>query len=1197
MASVTVPITTPIEETHLGGLTHVRNYSITHAPPSTPLRLELSGKVPYTLRSRPPTATKHSRRSTENLEEVDEGYGSMPLINEARKVLLEFEEQNSDGSSSEVPLLESGKSAAISTTTNQHDEVTTLEATEVKPKPFRVVVIRPRQVSAFSAKSEKHDAKLASDGQSPTTTIEKSKKVQSVTPPDTHMIMLKEEESQPSVLYEQVDRVASIDFDNKLVLDDDVSNAQQPSTPSDLLTKKSLEKHGSFFEAAPLRKWAPVSDLYDAVDLGSAFSENSLEDIGHECDRFADIDAEISPSSNQLGSQYSLEHEIDLSSWQSKNKLLDKYLKNNDSMPSPIEESTSKADILNSNNLQPENHANHKRDDPILLVFDEPVIDALHPESNLLQSQSIAVEISSTRQDSNKQADALFSADDTASSIKKLPTSDAEGHPSFINVHIHKKPDNLHPLPSRAMSGSNFESTLAVRSSSFHVGTIMPQQRSMYQMKKLKQSLPTLDDEEEPDVKPSNLSKSNTAHIIESKSMTESISSHESVSDDLSSVEDLKKEESFNSTSSAIESIVKSDSMCANSSKIIPKDGIRLKKPGLHMPDIIKKMIPAKIFKADKEPGINSRSNSTSSISSGKFAFFKGLSGFNIRSRDNSTEDIRQLNLITGKIQLPVNTEKIKMQQKLHENLVKEFMSEPHEAPLIRLEKYSQQKATFPIHRGAVNPTKSIASSKGSSCKSKIHSLQSSDTSKSSIQKSGSMTSTSSQSSTSTSERESMQKQNIAIATKNNVKGAHTGSMNTHIIDNTPPSIKAVEDLAILEEFSTKEKYRFESSYKLIKQIGSGGHSTVWLSTRNSDGRMVVCKFINASSVWNWHVEESGFPTNRRASLVDTVSNSLKPKLASISLISNNSRKIFGNGNKTSHSTSGSETCLDQTPDVTAFASSMPSLEITDHTTFTPKDIAMSKLTALIKKTSKTSQPIKVVPVRKIPLEIHKMRHFAGQNQPRLVKYYDHFEMYPRYVIVMEYLGQEWVDLYDYIEMYGPVKESHACMIFKQIVETVACMHRMGFCHNDIKDENIMIHTKTREIKLIDFGSTTYLKPEVPTKIFYGTKKFAAPEALDGGDYYPACQETWALGTLLYVLLFQMDPFKDDDEVMELNITHRIERLRAPVEPGSSRAKQGHVPIVVSDEAVDLLSALMQKDYRNRPKISEIIDFDFFHQE
>jgi serine/threonine protein kinase len=130
-----------------------------------------------------------------------------------------------------------------------------------------------------------------------------------------------------------------------------------------------------------------------------------------------------------------------------------------------------------------------------------------------------------------------------------------------------------------------------------------------------------------------------------------------------------------------------------------------------------------------------------------------------------------------------------------------------------------------------------------------------------------------------------------------------------------------------------------------------------------------------------------------------------------------------------------------------------------------------------------------------------------------------------------------------------------------------------------------MIHTQTKQIKLIDFGSLTLLERGVPVKCFYGTKKFSSPEALRG-PYLPEFQEVWALGTLLYVLLFKMDPFKNDDEILQLDISKRIERIRQQGVNGQR--------VHVSEQAIQLLLKIMDKDWSQRPRVDQILSFSLF---
>jgi len=105
---------------------------------------------------------------------------------------------------------------------------------------------------------------------------------------------------------------------------------------------------------------------------------------------------------------------------------------------------------------------------------------------------------------------------------------------------------------------------------------------------------------------------------------------------------------------------------------------------------------------------------------------------------------------------------------------------------------------------------------------------------------------------------------------------------------------------------------------------------------------------------------------------------------------------------------------------------------------------------------------------------------------PGVIKLIDYYELPDCYIIVMERIGSSMSnstnsckDLFDFISDSGALKEDLAKYIFQQIVSTVIKVHKAGVTHRDIKDENILIDTRTYKVKLIDFGSGAKLHDEI----------------------------------------------------------------------------------------------------------------------
>ena len=113
-----------------------------------------------------------------------------------------------------------------------------------------------------------------------------------------------------------------------------------------------------------------------------------------------------------------------------------------------------------------------------------------------------------------------------------------------------------------------------------------------------------------------------------------------------------------------------------------------------------------------------------------------------------------------------------------------------------------------------------------------------------------------------------------------------------------------------------------------------------------------------------------------------------------------------------------------------------------------------------------------------VPKEIALL---SGLEHKYIIKMLDYFEDQDHFYIVME-RPEKYIDLFDYITQKGVVSERSGRFLFRQILEAVQHCLSHGVVHRDVKDENILIDLKTNQIKLIDFGSGTFLKDGVYTE-------------------------------------------------------------------------------------------------------------------
>lgn len=154
----------------------------------------------------------------------------------------------------------------------------------------------------------------------------------------------------------------------------------------------------------------------------------------------------------------------------------------------------------------------------------------------------------------------------------------------------------------------------------------------------------------------------------------------------------------------------------------------------------------------------------------------------------------------------------------------------------------------------------------------------------------------------------------------------------------------------------------------------------------------------------------------------------------------------------------------------------------------------------------------------------------------------------------------------DLIHKEKRLPEPRACHLFRQILSAVAYCHSQEVAHRDLKCENILLDEKFN-VKLIDFGfakcyknlpkspgeeklektlmergggsSTKEVKDSTLSETYCGSYAYASPEILRGIPYDPYLSDVWAMGCVLFAMVFGRLPFDDRDPSKLIRVSSR----------------------------------------------------------
>ncbi|KAI6214369.1 Serine/threonine protein kinase [Aphelenchoides besseyi] len=201
---------------------------------------------------------------------------------------------------------------------------------------------------------------------------------------------------------------------------------------------------------------------------------------------------------------------------------------------------------------------------------------------------------------------------------------------------------------------------------------------------------------------------------------------------------------------------------------------------------------------------------------------------------------------------------------------------------------------------------------------------------------------------------------------------------------------------------------------------------------------------------------------------------------------------------------------------------------------------------------------------RNVPLEIALLE--ACKNVSGVIRTIDWYERQDGYFVVME-RPTPFCDLFDFISDRGPLEETLARSLFRQIVETAIACANLGVVHRDIKDENLILDISNGNLKLVDFGSGAFMRKGDYTD-FEGTRVYSPPEWILHQRYDGLKATVWSLGILLYDMMAGDIPFHHDTEICAGNINWKTQ---------------------ISSDCRDLIQRCLTVDPRRRCSLADVL--------
>lgn len=132
--------------------------------------------------------------------------------------------------------------------------------------------------------------------------------------------------------------------------------------------------------------------------------------------------------------------------------------------------------------------------------------------------------------------------------------------------------------------------------------------------------------------------------------------------------------------------------------------------------------------------------------------------------------------------------------------------------------------------------------------------------------------------------------------------------------------------------------------------------------------------------------------------------------------------------------------------------------------------------------------------------------------------------------------SQELVNLQHYVIIEKKLCELHALIIFYNVVHVVERLHAMNVVHRDLKLGNLVLDRRNHKVTITNFCLGKHLASENERlQDQRGSPAYISPDVLCGKPYLGKPSDMWALGVVLFTMLFGQFPFYDSSPPLLFN--------------------------------------------------------------